>query len=303
MKKSIAYLLLLTICTIFFIVFQTQITLGIHNIIYYSPCNSPITYKIGEVDPQFNLTADQFLFDTKEASGIWNNAEGKNLLAYNPIGTLTVNLIFDGRQQVSNEISNLNAQLQTEKNQLDPKIAEYNRLSQQFQSQLDQFKSEADYWNSRGGAPPDEYQKLTAEQKSLQSQAATLDQMAQALNISTGQYNNKITQLNQSVDTYNLDLQFKPEEGVYNPNTNSITIYFSNNHAELIHTLAHELGHALGLQHNENQRSIMYKQTSQTLTPTTDDLTALQAICQEEPLWILMQQKLRILLQKTQPVN
>lgn len=298
MKRFFVVFLLAVFGVSLVFLYKQPVVTFLHSIVYYSPCNSPKTYIIGRVDPQFNLTTDQFTQNVKEAAGIWNIAEGKSLLTFNPQGTITVSLIFDGRQQVSNQISNLNSQLQNEKNALDPKIAEYKRLSQQFQNQLNQFKTEADYWNNKGGAPPDEYQKLITEQKSLQDQATTLNQMAKDLNLSTDQYNGNITQLNQTIQNYNLDLQFKPEEGLWNPQNNTITIYFNNSHAELIHTLAHELGHSLGLEHNPNPRSIMYYQTSQTILPTSDDLSALQAICQEQSIIVIFQKRIAQMLQK-----
>ncbi len=297
MRKLLIFLLLIFFGSGLIYTYRQPLETTIHSIVYYSPCNTPIQYKIGQVDPQFNITTQQFTYDVGEAAGIWNSAEQKSLLLYASKGNLTINLIFDGRQQVSTQISNLNTQVQNEKNAIDPKIAEYNRLSQQFQTQLDQFKSEADYWNKKGGAPPDIYQQLVTEQKSLQDQANTLNALAKELNISTSQYNSNITQLNNTIQSYNQDLQFKPEEGVYDPKTNSITIYFNNSHAELIHTLTHELGHALGLQHNSNTRSIMYYQTSQTLLPTQEDITALQSVCQEEPIWTVLQRKLAAIMQ------
>lgn len=299
MKKLLIFLLFIFLGSGLIYTYKQPLAQTVHSIVYYSPCNTPVLYKIGQVDPQFNLTTQQFTYNVQEAAGIWNSAENKSLLLYNPRAALTVNLIFDGRQQVSSQISNLNSQLQNEKNAIDPKIAQYNQLSQQFQTQLDQFKSQADYWNKKGGAPPDVYQQLVAEQKSLQDQANTLNELAKELNLSTSQYNSNITQLNNTIQSYNLDLQFKPEEGIYDPKTDSITIYFNNSHAELIHTLAHELGHAIGLQHNSNQRSIMYYQTSQTIIPTDDDITALQTVCQEQPFWVLFQKKIAAITQPT----
>lgn len=297
MKKTLIFLLLTIFGLSIAFVYKQPLITFTHSLTYFSPCNTPITYKIGQVDPQFNLTSDKFAYNVKEAADVWNNIENKPLLKYDPNGLLTISLLFDGRQQISNQISNLNSQLQNEKNALDPKITQYNTLSQQFQSQLDQFKSEADYWNKKGGAPPDEYQKLLSQQKFLQDQSTTLNQMAKDLNLSTSQYNGNITQLNQTIQNYNVDLQFKPEEGIYDPKNNSIILYFNNSHTELIHTLAHELGHALGLEHNPNPRSIMYYQTSQIILPTSDDLTALQAICQERSIIFLLEKRIATIKQ------
>ncbi len=248
----------------------------------YSACDYPINYKIGFVDTRFNLSKDEFISDTKDASDIWNTVEKKNLFTFDPQGNLTINLVFDERQQLNNQINQIEGNIKQGKNSLDPAIAEYQKLVSDFKKRVASFNEAVSYWNSKGGAPASEYEKLVKEQEDIKKQSDKLNQMAKSLNQSTQEYNSEIGKLNQTVDSFNQTLSLKPEEGVYKSQDNVIDIYFNVNHQELVHTLAHELGHAIGLNHIQDPHSIMYPFTTQEITPSIDDISALKYICRKQ---------------------
>jgi predicted Zn-dependent protease len=59
-----------------------------------------------------------------------------------------------------------------------------------------------------------------------------------------------------------------------------INIYEFDSRTALLRVLAHEFGHALGLDHNDNEQSIMhYLNSSTNLKPTKEDLAALREVC------------------------
>ncbi|MGH7246034.1 MAG: matrixin family metalloprotease [Candidatus Levyibacteriota bacterium] len=288
MKKRFLFLLFAVfVLGGMYFVFDKQINSLANNVLYYSPCNSPIHYAIGNIDPRFNISSSQVSADILQAGNIWNSAENKQLFTYDPQGKLVISFVYDQRQALNSQIQNLDQTLKNEKSTIDPKLVAYQQEAKDFQTKLDNLNSEIDSWNNKGGAPPDVYKSLTDQQKNLQQEAVSLNAMATSLNQSTGEFNANVNSLNQTVSTFNQTLQTKPEEGLYDGQNNTISIYFVNTKNELIHTLAHEMGHALGFVHVSTANSIMYAQTNQHITPSQDDLKELAEICTPKSIFLL----------------
>ncbi len=265
-------------------VFKSPISAFADSILYHSPCDTPRTYHIGSIDPKYNLTQEKFIFSINQASDIWSNAEKKELFSYDPKGTIQINLVYDQRSLLNSQINDLNSKVKEQQNALDPQIADYKKRSAEFRAKITQLNNDIEYWNGKGGAPPDEYEKLINRQKSLQIEADSLKNEAVSLNQSTNLYNEQVGQLHQTVDSFNQELSFKPEEGeyIYDNGEETINIYFDNSQSELEHTLAHELGHALGIGHNNNVSSIMYPRTTEAISLSADDKVGLEKACQKQ---------------------
>ncbi|MDD2822759.1 MAG: matrixin family metalloprotease [Candidatus Daviesbacteria bacterium] len=244
-----------------------------------APCAHPIYYKIGVIDPKFNIKNDDVVKDAQLAVDIWNKAAGKRLFVYDPKGTLAVNLVYDERQSISTQIQAKETQLEQAKTQISPNEEKYNNLVADFKKRLTALNTQIDYWNNNGGAPPEQYQKLVGEQAALKIQAEEINSLAAQLNLSAKEYNNIVSQLNQSATNFNSVIQDKPEEGLFSPARNEIDIYVAIDKNELIHTLAHEFGHSLGLPHTQDKKSIMNALTSKTTIPAKEDISALNNLC------------------------
>lgn len=284
MKGFFVFLLLCAIAGAWLFAFDKALPGQINNFLNYSPCNSPISYAIGTVDPKFNLSRDEFASDITTATNIWSEAEGKQLFVYSPDGALHISLIYDQRQYLNTKVSQLQEQVKTDQGSLDQQIAAYKAKEADFINRLTQLNDKIGYWNARGGAPEEEFNKLIQTQQQLRVEGAALNQQAHSLNLSTQEYNTQVGVLNQTVKTFNLALAQKPEEGLFDPQQNTITIYFDNSQPELIHTLTHELGHALGLGHVADPEAIMYPYTTSTVTLSNDDKNALSQQCQVQTL-------------------
>lgn len=258
----------------------------VNGVLYSSPCEKPKTFSIGTIDPRFNLTKEELVADAEIAGSVWKNADGMPLLQYDPEAKMTINMIYDQRQSMNSQINNLNNQVEQQKDALKPEIAEYENRVAAFKQKSAALNSQIEHWNGKGGAPEEEYNKLNTQQQELQQEAAVLQNMASKLNQSTDEYNSQIKQLDQKVTTYNQALQYKPEEGLYvrEGGKERIEIYFNNNKEELLHTLSHEMGHAIGVPHNNNKESIMFPSTTTVVTPSSEDLAGLMQVCQKRSL-------------------
>lgn len=283
MKKVVSAIIILTILMGGYI-FQKPIAAYASNILYHSPCEVPQTYRVGSIDPKYNMNTDQFVTRIDEASEIWEDAIGKNLFEYDAEGEIEINLVYDQRQFLSSKINELNSKVRAQQQTLDPEIENYKSKSAAFREKASSLNNEIQKWNAQGGAPPDEFDKLRARQSALQNEAIELQNEAERLNQSTSQYNTQVGELKQTVDNFNQELVYKPEEGEYivDKGTRTINIYFDNSQSELVHTLSHELGHALEINHNQNPTSIMYPETTEALSLSSEDLSGLEKACEEE---------------------
>ena len=111
-------------------------------------------------------------------------------------------------------------------------------------------------------------------------------------------YNAQVGQLNKTVDTFSNELARKPEEGIYLGEENKIEIYFNVSKKELVHTIAHELGHSLGISHNEDKEGIMYPYTTEEVKLSAADISSLNQVCKKQTFFDKLGKNLNFLAQK-----
>lgn len=287
MRKNLVTILVLLVFTFSFYILWIRTDL-LKPYFYFSPCDTPLQYKIGSIDSRFGLSKTELKDDLASSESIWENVDKKNLFQYNDKAHLTVNLIYDERQYLSTQINDSKSKVDQEKSSLAPNITDYEEKSREFKERLDALNSKVSYWNDQGGAPPDEYAAIIKEQESLQQLAVQLNQIAEQLNQTTHDVNNQINNLNSTISTYNDVLSKHPEGGLYSGSDDTITLFFNNSKDEVIHTLAHEMGHALGMDHVSDPKGIMYYKTNDSLTASVDDINALTRACQKINIFTIM---------------
>lgn len=204
------------------------------------PCAVSIGYTIGVVDDRFAITNETLITDAKRAATVWNTAAGKTVLTYDPKAKLKINLVYDERQ-----VSAQNGQ----------------SISQQ-QAALDATRETLDL---------------------LQAQcAADRTQCDQSLSSRVASYNERVAAFNAVVVNYNQTVGHPFEAGKFIRDAagERIDVFEFIGADQLARVLAHEFGHALGLDHNDDPEAIMYaKNESGGLTPTVTDLAALRTLC------------------------
>lgn len=261
---------------------------------YYSECDSPIKYRVGTIDKKFGLSEIKLMNLINQSVQIWEKNSEYDLFVYDPKAELTISLVYDERQALNSQIGQLKDKLESKESEIKPEISQFEKRSADFKQNLEKLNEQIDYWNSKGGAPQEEFNKLSSQQEQLRKEAEDLNMMAKTLNQTASIYNTDVKKLNQTISAFNEALTEKPEEGLYDPVKNTIDIYFNISNDELVHTLAHELGHARGLEHNQDKFSIMYKSTSETLVLTKEDKNSLENVCQKLSLLDLATQRLAL---------
>ncbi len=283
---------LLTVIILFMggiIVFNPSLRSALIKRFSLSSCDTPIAYKLGTIDPKFGLDNKKVTADIGDAIVIWSNDYGKPLFFATSSAKLTINFVYDQRSALNAQINQLQNQLDKKSTTLVQQIDAYKADVAAFEQKLANFNNRVNQINQSGGATPDVYASLIAEQKTLKVEGDALNARAQEYNLSAHNYDNQVRSLNQDVSQFNQAITQKPEEGLYNGKDNTISIYFVNNHQELVHTLAHEFGHALGMQHTPDPQSIMNAYTNNFVTITPQDQEQLDYVCRQQlfiNLWI-----------------
>jgi hypothetical protein len=276
MKSFIAALITISILAISGVkIYQTP----------YEPCGEPKYYKLGTIDPKFDLERSELTETASAAAEIFNLEYGNKLFAYSPTSSeLTINFVYDERSALVEDINKKHSEIDLSNQTLKEKIESYENDLSIFLSKLNSYNERVQSYNSQGGAPPDIYDQLTVEQKTLKIEGDALNVRASQLNLETTNFNVRVDDLNQEVDKFNEAISQKPEQGIYNGNDNTITIFFVDNRPELIHTIAHEFGHAILMDHLDDPDAIMYPWTSTTVDLSAKDREELFKVCESIPL-------------------
>ncbi len=243
------------------------------------PSEYPLHYSLGSFDRRFGITTDRFLGIAAEAEALWEQAAGRQLFVYDSTAAFRLNLIYDERQERTDEARRAKSKIDSRGKSYDILVLQHARQTERVASEQASYeKDAAEYgrsmenynariagWNGSGGAPPDEYEKLQGERVRLETRGAELERRRVGINGDVDDLNELAGEINTLVAENHLDVTLyngkfvegrEFEQGVYDGR--GINIYQFGSPVELRMALIHEFGHALGFDHVDDPSAIMY---------------------------------------------
>ena len=259
-------------------------------------CEVPIGWRIGKLDPAFNLTRMEAEAVGRRAAALWNDAVGKSLFVYNDANGFPINFSYDERQHKilretlleSNiasydlEIVNRLDMLQFQEENLRQQLRKFAQEKEKLATDIASLQRQL-----AGGVPA---QKLEHQRRQLMRWQNDLQTEAEWQNEQQKQWQWQQQNINSTIRDRNdlLPTSQPPpvnfEMGLMQIDKmqRTMTIFAFHSHKDLVLTMAHEFGHALGIDHTEAADSLMYTSFSTSQQDiTVTDLNAFNQQCAE----------------------
>ena len=266
-------------------------------------CPAPLSYRIGDIDQSFNISYEEARSHISEAEALWEGKVDRELFVYDPSSDFVIDFVFDERQATANSEEALSQTLDEQRAENEKVLetveslqedhrelsARYDKKVLKYEEDLEDYNAEVKKYNDRGGAPPGVFDRLESdreylnqEARELTNTAAELNKLASEINRLGERGNKMVESYNREVNLYNAEYGFSREFTQGDYQGKSIHIYKFSSDNELVTVLAHEFGHALGIDHVEDDTSLMYyllEETEEEPILSTDDLRAYFAVC------------------------
>lgn len=243
----------------------------------------------------------------EEVEKIWESEIIRDLIEFSPDGDLPLNLVYSNEQMRTDAERQFSDRITAKEQQASVIKREYKQLSNQYTEAEQAYRQTLDDYNDKVSTYNDLAKKWDGKEatdaiikrfKTLEQQIGTLEttlkqkkdrlaSLRKQTNDKTKQLNNLIREHNNLINEYNERFskprKFDQGRFVKRGNNEEINIYQFRNHAQLKTVLSHEFGHALGLDHVSNPKSIMHKMMAEqdmaNLQLTEEDISALKKQC------------------------
>ncbi len=274
-----------------------------------APCEKPLTYRIGEIDERYNFSKNELASVMKKVEALWSTALDRELLAYDESGQVVIKLVYGEEQQLSEQEKTFSQRINVKKKQREVLENEFDRMTRNFKSkredvekmqdQYDQevakFNNYVSEWNGKSDVPErvvnnikEMERKLRREKAKLQQKHREVESYRQRTNAKADQLNRVIKEEKEMIASYNNRFakarKFNQGQYVKKGKNETVFIYQFSNKNDLKTVLAHEFGHAMGLDHVKNPESIMFEMMDQqnifNLSLTKEDISAIASQCE-----------------------
>ncbi len=271
---------------------------------YLLPCNRPVLYHAGTLDPRFHISDAAFHQAMTDAAAQWNASGGRELFREDPAG-FPVSAVYDERQKAADALKELGIELdegeqsyqdvkaryESVKKTFDAQAAAYAKAGEDFDRRKKDFAARLAVAEADGFTPEEsavfakEAQSINAFIPQLQAQGKTLEEKRTELNGIVSVLNTLAARQNESIETFNTigqSVGAEYEAGVFvrENGKERIDVFAFDDVSELQSLLLHEFGHALGLQHTEDPQSIMYRlHTGENSELTETDRMQMVEVC------------------------
>lgn len=191
---------------------------------YFQTCQFPLKYSLGNLDTRFGLQENEALSAMRNAERTWEDVVQINMFEYDPTSVFKINFVFDERSQQETDTKLYKQQLATHNNS----IVAYNKRNAAWNA------------NPRDASDP-EYKYLTSELKRL-------DETTEQLNTEFNRLAKRATELEVKYPDPGGSKGY-PVAEMYYKLPGKIEVYAYSNFDNLTGIIAHELGHASGMNH------------------------------------------------------
>lgn len=274
---------------------------------------------IEEAEGVWESAVGRDIFISRKDDGDNNNIAFNLVFDERQTETILLKGLFEGIGSEENQFEEVKKEYDLLAKELIPLEEEIKKLNEQYEilredllasvslynAKKKDYEDAVAFWNERGGAPKKEYNKLVKEKddvdilyrqivskearlktlrNDLEEKISAYNELAGRINTLGGILNRMAASLNADVSSYNR-IQADREEfvtGSYEVEggNKSINVYQFYDYRELVIIIAHEMGHALGVDHALNENSIMYpKITYQEAKLSAEDINLIMKVC------------------------